>query len=196
MTSIIHEDIRKRSIRLQRDQILSQMRQEEEYGFTSIPRRLIMEVEERARESVDSNSWKRYAVLLIITGAIIYGLYKIVKLANASYKSSFSIESLFPISHGGFIKNTGPDWLMSDISGKLTFSYFNPDTREAVDYITSEDNKFPSSRYSTEEDFQTAIYNRAQKKELCETNEVTYLVVLDNSSISYECRFQEISQKL
>lgn len=155
-----------------------------------------MEVEERAKESVESNSWKRYTLLVLISAAIIYGLYKIINMANNSLKSSYSIESLFPNSHQGFVKDSSPDWLVSGVSGEMSFSYFNPKTMEAVDYVTSDDNKFPSPKFISEEEFQNSIYNRSVKKDLCEERGVTYLVVLNNSSISYECRFQEIAQKL
>lgn len=188
MSSIIFDDIRKRSIRLQRDLILNQIRQDEDLGMTNIPRRIIMEVEERARETVESNAWKRYFVLFIIISAVVYGLYRLMNILNARF-SQYSLQTLFPNTHQGFVKDTGPDWLVSDLTGTMSFSFFNEKTGEAIDYITSDDNKFPSARYRNEIDFQNAIYNRAMKKELCEKHEVSYLVVLDNNSLSYESRY-------
>lgn len=188
MSSIIFDDIRKRSIRVQRDQILSQIRQDEDLGMTSIPRRIIMEVEERARETVESNTWKRYLLLFIIITSVIYGMYRLVNTLNAKF-SQYSLQSLFPNTYQGFTKSTGPDWLVSDLTGSMNFSFFNDKTGEAIDYITSDDNRFPSNKYRNEVDFQNAIYNRAMKKDLCEKNEVSYLVVLDENQITYENRY-------
>lgn len=188
MSSIIHEDIRKRSIRIQRDQILNQLRQDEDLAMTSIPRRIIMEVEDRAREAVDSNSWKRYFIMFIIAASVVYGLYRLINILNARM-SEFSLQNIFPKTHAGFVRNGGPDWLVSEITGSMTFDYFNEKTGEAIDFITSDDNRFPSPKYKNEIDFQNAIYNRAMKKELCEKHEVSYVVVIDNNSISYESRY-------
>ena len=147
-----------------------------------------MEAEEGAKEVVYNNSWKRYFILFIIISAIVYGLYRLINILNTRF-SEFSLQTLFPGTHSGFVKDTGPEWLVSDLTGTMTFSYYNKKTGEAIDFITSEDNKYPSPKYKNEIDFQNAIYNRAMKKELCEKHEVSYLVVLDNNSLSYENRY-------
>lgn len=77
-TSIIIDDIRKRSVRLQRDKILEQIRQEEDMEAMSIPKQIILEVEERAKERVNSQGWKKTALFTVFLGAVAYLVYKYV----------------------------------------------------------------------------------------------------------------------
>jgi hypothetical protein len=65
-SSVIADDIRKRSIRVQRDQILDQLRREEEIDNMSIPKRFILEAEERARERVNDQGWKKTFIVSLI----------------------------------------------------------------------------------------------------------------------------------
>jgi hypothetical protein len=75
-SSVIINDIRKRSIRLQRDHILESIRNEEQFFETPLPKRIIIEAEERAREKTDSHSWKKTTFLVIFIGLCFYLLFR------------------------------------------------------------------------------------------------------------------------
>lgn len=72
-SSVIIDDIRKRSIRVQRDQILEQIRREEEIDNMSIPKRFILEAEERARERIQGQGWKKtlFLSLVVLVGGFL-----------------------------------------------------------------------------------------------------------------------------
>lgn len=73
-SSIIIDDIRRRSIRVQRDQILEQIKREEEIEALTIPKRFIFEAEERAKERINEQGWKKnffLAILFLISGFLI-----------------------------------------------------------------------------------------------------------------------------
>lgn len=72
-STVIIDDIRKRSIRVQRDQYIEQIRREEEIDAMSIPRRFILEAEERARERIQEQGWKKtlFMTLVILVGGFL-----------------------------------------------------------------------------------------------------------------------------
>lgn len=78
-SSIIIDDIRKRSIRVQRDQMIERLKQEEEFFETSVPKRIIMEAEERAREKVQSQGWKKTFVFVVFMIACAYLIFRYIK---------------------------------------------------------------------------------------------------------------------
>jgi hypothetical protein len=75
-SSVIINDIRKRSIRLQRDHILDSIRNEEQFYETPLPQRIIIEAEERAREKTDSHSWKKTAFMVVFIGLSFYLIFR------------------------------------------------------------------------------------------------------------------------
>jgi hypothetical protein len=75
-SSIIINDIRKRSIRLQREQILDDIRREEEYYEAPLPKRIIIEAEERAKEKTNSHSWKKSLLLTLFIGLSFYLVFR------------------------------------------------------------------------------------------------------------------------
>ena len=102
-TSIIIDDIRKRSIKIQRDKILEKIRQEEELEATTLPRRIILEAEERAKEKIALQGWKRNLSFLVIFLGAGYAIYRILiagrqKLSNRKpvpkpLSASFAIQT-------------------------------------------------------------------------------------------------------
>ena len=100
-TSIIIDDIRKRSIKIQRDKILEKIRQEEELEATTLPRKIIMEAEERAREKIALQGWKRnlsFIAIFLGAGYIIYrilmtGRQKLSRKKTPPVTSSFAIQT-------------------------------------------------------------------------------------------------------
>jgi hypothetical protein len=82
-SSIIINDIRKRSIRLQREQILENIRREEEYYEAPLPQRIIIEAEERAKEKTNSHSWKKTALLTLFIGICFYIVFRFMSKATA-----------------------------------------------------------------------------------------------------------------
>jgi hypothetical protein len=71
---VIIDDIRRRSIRVQRDQFLEQIRREEEIDNMSISKRFILEAEERARERINDQGWKKtfFFSLLVLVGGVLF----------------------------------------------------------------------------------------------------------------------------
>lgn len=82
-SSIIINDIRKRSIRLQREQILENIRREEDYYEAPLPQRIIIEAEERAREKTNSHSWKKTALLTLFIGICFYLVFRFMSQATS-----------------------------------------------------------------------------------------------------------------
>lgn len=81
-TSIIIDDIRKRSIRLQREQLLEQLKHEEDFESMTIPKRIILEAEERAKERVSSQGWKKTVLFTLFLIGLGYLLYKYIARDN------------------------------------------------------------------------------------------------------------------
>lgn len=96
-TSIIIDDIRKRSIRVQRDKILDRIRQEEEIAEAALPRRIILEAEEKAKQKILIQGWKKTACMVAMflgAGYIIYRLLNIQKKILAPKKPPVPKKSL------------------------------------------------------------------------------------------------------
>lgn len=75
-SSIIIDDIRRRSIRLQRDQFLDRIRQEEDFYEQPLPKRIIIEAEERAKDRISSSGWKKMMFVIFLFIAIGYIIFK------------------------------------------------------------------------------------------------------------------------
>lgn len=200
MSTIIADDIRKRSIRLQRDVILERIRQEEEISNASIPKRFIIDAEEKARERVESQTWKKYMIVLLLVGSILWMGFRILYHHGKpipSKKVRFNIDRRmellkkeFPTDWKSFHRNGGPDWLISDITGKMSFEFFNPELQVGVDVVEREDLVFPSSKYEGDEiKFQNSVYNMDLKQRLCTENSFTYRVLrldYESNDLVYE----------
>lgn len=202
MTSIIMDDIRKRSIRIQRDQMLERIRQEEEYQNLTLPKQLIIEVEERARERVEGQSWKKYFIMILLIGVLAYIIFKFTKNESSSThqipeKKSVKfnpnttirentlkrIRKMYPDDWRGFQNKQSPPWLVSNISGKLSFEYFNPELGVAIDVVMRDDLSFPSKKYNDDEiKFENFIYDIELKKTECNSRNIKYFSwVVDNN---------------
>lgn len=79
-TSIIIDDIRKRSIRVQRDKILDRIRQEEEIAEAALPRRIILEAEEKAKQKILIQGWKKTACMVILGLGVSYVIYRLLAM--------------------------------------------------------------------------------------------------------------------
>jgi len=80
-SSIIIDDIRKRSIRVQREQILERIRNEEDFYDQPLPRRIIQEAEERAKERVSSSGWKKTIIIILLFLAMGYIVFRSMMLS-------------------------------------------------------------------------------------------------------------------
>lgn len=205
MTSIIMDDIRKRSIRIQRDQILERIKQEEEFQNLSLPKQLIIEAEERARERIDGQSWKKYFIMVLIMTGIGYIIFKFTRnnvpvspppqhsseKKTVKFNPEMTIREIstarlrkeYPDAWKGFKNKESPTWLVSNLSGKLSFEYFNPELGVAIDVVMREDLSFPSKKYKDDEiKFENFIYDIELKKTECKARNIQYLSwVVDNN---------------
>lgn len=204
MTSIIMDDIRKRSIRIQRDQILERIKQEEDFQNLSFPKQLIIEAEERARERVEGQSWKKYFIMLLIMTGIGYIIFKFTRnnvpvsqpsppseKKSVKFNPEMTIREIsmtrlrkeYPDTWKGFKSKESPAWLVSNLSGKLSFEYFNPELGVAIDVVMREDLSFPSKKYKDDEiKFENFIYDIELKKTECKARNIQYLSwVIDNN---------------
>lgn len=215
-TSIIIDDIRRRSIRVQRDKILERIRQEEEIATTTLPRKIIREAEERARERVALQGWKRHLAFIAVILGVGYVIYRILgnrqRLVRPRVKStSFAIQTEgidentgnakravsfesekdwklerfkleHPMTWKQFERDGQPDWLVSDVSGRLSFDFFNTELKLAIDVINKDMLRFPSPGYfETQEEFENSVYNRKLKSELSSANSFSYKTIVVNS---------------
>ena len=135
-TSIIIDDIRKRSIKIQRDKILEKIRQEEELEATTLPRRIILEAEERAKEKIALQGWKRNLSFLVIFLGAGYAIYRILiagrqKLSNRKpvpkpLSASFAIQTENTVEEEEFDNRTRK-------LAKVTFDIDNIDSTSPDD---------------------------------------------------------------
>jgi hypothetical protein len=218
-SSIIIDDIRRRSIRVQRDQILEQIKREEEIEALTIPKRFILEAEERAKERVSDQSWKKnffLAILYLISGFLIIKFTRSLTATpsppppvstsvpepipepEGKKNVRFNLKSPEPIPESeyepeeyepnklellmrdypktwrDFSSKFTADWLMSDVSGKMQFDFFDEDGMVAVDYDPGDFFKFPNSLTNDEIQFQNMIYDRDLKRTICEEKNIEY----------------------
>jgi hypothetical protein len=80
-SSIIIDDIRKRSIRVQRDQILERLRHEEDLYDQPLPKRIIIEAEERAKERVSSSGWKKTFIFILLFLSMGYIVFRFMMIS-------------------------------------------------------------------------------------------------------------------
>lgn len=174
-STMIMDDIRRRSIKLQRDRILETIRREEEWGDMSIPRRIIMDAELRAVERVESQGWKRNTTVVILVVAVVWLSIRWLHTKHATpwvleapgQTTGVEIETQtdypppktvrftrepidmlredYPQLWRGFVEGYSPPWLISEVSGKLAFDFYHPDEAIAVDYIDPSSNSFPNA---------------------------------------------------
>lgn len=83
-SSIIIDDIRRRSIRLQRDQILERIRQEEDFYEQPLPKRIIIEAEERAKDRISSSGWKKTMFIIFLFISIGYIIFKFMLINSTT----------------------------------------------------------------------------------------------------------------
>jgi hypothetical protein len=195
-SSIFADDIRRRTIRVERDKILNQMRREEEMENMSIPKRFIHEAEERARDRINARRWRGwFALFLLIAVGVFVGFkyFRTLKTRPANIKREIMIQTEtpktvsfredtpnalkkeFPDTHDEFVRNHSPEWLVSNLSGKMQFDYYHEEERKAVDLVPGDFYVFPNSLTDDEIRFQNMIYDKKVKKELCEERGIDYI---------------------
>jgi hypothetical protein len=87
-SAIIIEDIKKRSYRLQREQFLRQLKQdEEEAGEQYFPKRILEEAEENVSRKHADQGWKRYTVVGALFLGSAYIIYRLIILLTPNPKS-------------------------------------------------------------------------------------------------------------
>lgn len=234
-TSIIIDDIRKRSIKIQRDKILEKIRQEEELEAVTLPRKIIQEAEERAKEKIALQGWKRNLSFVVIFLGAGYAIYRILMAGKQKLNprkppssTSFAIQTetildddddveydarektvinderktikfnipkikdreteklktVYPKHWKEFERDYEPPWLVSRVSGQMSFGFYHSGLKIGIDMITSEMLEFPNKHFSTQEDFENSIYDRQLKTELSEDYSVTYKIV--NLDLEFE----------
>jgi hypothetical protein len=195
-SSIFINDFRRRSIRVERDKILEQLRMEEEMENMSIPKRFIFEAEERARERVEGQRWKRILLLVLFFGIGGFIIFKVFRRASripratrvemevqTETKKTVSfredrrdlLRGEYPDSWETFVEHHSPEWLVSDITGGMQFDFYNEDENVAVDIVPGDFYKFPNSVTNDEIRFQNMIYDKKLKRQLCEEYGVDYV---------------------
>lgn len=200
-SSIIISDIRKRSIRLQREQILENVRQEEALYDMPLSQRLINEAEERAREKTDSQSWKKSFMLFLFFLGCMYILYRLLKtdirkelrppkmvttsiqtdspdpIRQVRFTEDPKLERLkqeYPREWKNFDRDQTIEWLRSPITGPLLVDFLYERHGLAVDVINNDILEYPNNYHKTEEQFENFIYERELKNRLCSENGIEY----------------------
>lgn len=179
----------------------------------SIPKRFILEAEERARERIEGQGWKKtlFLTLVILIGGFIF--IKVLRAVNhppppipvsrlssraeieiqtddTSLKKTVRFEEdetsnevvnklerlmeEFPDSWRDFSADLGPEDLISDITGRLTFDFYDEDHNLAVDFAPEDFFQFPNSITNDEIRFQNMIYDKKVKRGYCEEMGIEY----------------------